>query len=77
MELILKTNNESSVAKIIALAKKLNVTVEQHGTIEDTWKRDEAIKRVLNFKGAETSSFGDAVEWQRNERQDRELPFSE
>jgi hypothetical protein len=77
MELILRTNNESSVAKIIALAKRLNVTVEQHGIVEDKKKREEAIKRVLDFKGAETSSFGDAVEWQRNERNDRDLPFSE
>ncbi len=29
MELILKTNNQNSIAKIIALAEKLSVTIEQ------------------------------------------------
>ena len=75
MELILKTNNESSIAKIIALAKKLNVTIEQRGKVIES-EKEELGKRILNFKTNETSSFGDAAEWQRNERQDRDLPFS-
>ncbi|SHN28513.1 hypothetical protein [Mucilaginibacter sp. OK098] len=75
MELILKTNNESSIAKIIALAKKLNITIEQRGKVVES-EKEELGKRILNFKAKETSSFGDAVEWQRNERQDRNLPFS-
>jgi ribosome maturation protein Sdo1 len=70
MELILKTNNESSIAKIIALAKKLNVTIEQRGKVIES-KKEELSKRILNFKANETSSFGDAAEWQCNERQDR------
>ncbi|SEM67841.1 hypothetical protein SAMN05216436_106186 [bacterium A37T11] len=35
MELILKTNNEQSLAKIVALAKKLHVIIEKKDT--DTW----------------------------------------
>jgi len=75
MELILKTNNENSIAKIIALAKKLNVTIEQRGKVIES-EKEELGKRILNFKANETSSFGDAAEWQRNERNDRDLPFS-
>lgn len=75
MELILKTNNESSIAKIIALAKKLNVTIEQRGKVIES-EKEELGKRIFNFKASETSSFGDAVEWQRNERQDRDLSSS-
>ena len=75
MELILKTNNESSIAKIVALAKKLNVTVEQRGKVIES-EKEELGKRILNFKANGTSSFGDAAEWQRNERQDHDLPFS-
>jgi hypothetical protein len=75
MELILKTNNESSIAKIVALAKKLNVTIEQRGKVVES-EKEELGKRILNFKAKETSSFGDAAKWQRNERQDRDLPFS-
>ncbi|MFI5138392.1 MAG: hypothetical protein ACHQIM_11260 [Sphingobacteriales bacterium] len=69
MELILKTNNENSIAKIIALAKKLNVTIEQRNKMIDDKKEKEELKnRILNFKAAGPSSFGDAREWERNER---------
>jgi len=76
MELILKTNNENSIAKIIALAKKLNVPVEQRGKeIEDNDK-ENLKNRILSFKAQNPSSFGDASEWQKNERNDHQLPFS-
>jgi hypothetical protein len=71
MELILKTNNETSISKIIALAKKLNVTVEQRGKESENNDEKEALKkRILNFKAPDPTSFGDAGEWQRNERND-------
>jgi len=75
MELILKTDNESNIAKIVALAKKLNVTIEQRGKAVEG-EKDELIRRILNFKAKSPSSFGDVGEWQNNERQDRDLPFS-
>jgi hypothetical protein len=78
MELILKSNNENSIAKIIALAHKLNVAVEQRGSaIENEDEKEELKKRILNYKATENPSFSDPLEWERNERKDRELPFSE
>lgn len=77
MELILKTNNENSIAKIIALAKKLNVTIEQRGKNINDGEKKALKNRILSFKAQNPSSFGDAVEWQRNERNDNKLPFSE
>jgi hypothetical protein len=48
MELILKTNNENSIAKIVALAKKLNVAIEQRGkAIEDKDENEELKKPPL------------------------------
>ncbi len=77
MELILKTNNESSIAKIIALAKKLDVIIEQRDKeIEDKNEKEDLKKRILSFKAQGPTSFGDGSEWQRNERNDHELPFS-
>jgi hypothetical protein len=77
MELILKTNNENSMAKIIALAKKLNVTIEQSDNNAGDKKEIEKLKqRILNFKAKSPSSFPDAAEWQQIERKDRNLPFS-
>jgi len=78
MELILKSNNENSIAKIIALAKKLNVTVEERTRmVENKAEREELKKRILHYKAEEPSSFGDAAEWERKEREERDLPFSE
>ena len=77
MELILKTNNENSIAKIIALAKKLDVAIEQRGkVVDDNDKNEELKKRILNFRAKGRSSFGDAAAWECDEREDRELPFS-
>ena len=76
MELVLKSNNEQSIAKIIALAKKLDVTIEKKAIKAD--KENKAIKeRILNFKASTiSSSFGDALDWQKEQREDRNLPFS-
>ena len=77
MELILKSNNEKSIAKIIALAKSLDVIIERPNKVAgDKHEKEELKKRILNFKAKEPSSFGDAAKWERIEREDRELPFS-
>ena len=69
MELILKTNNENSIVKIIALAKELDAIIERRDkVVEDKNDREELKKRILNFKASRPSSFGDTVEWKRNER---------
>ncbi|QKJ29349.1 hypothetical protein HQ865_06120 [Mucilaginibacter mali] len=77
MELILKSNNEQSLAKIIALAKRLDVAVVQKDAeVDSSTARDKIKDRILNFKAKGSSSFGDASDWQRQQREDRELPLS-
>ena len=77
MELILKPNNVNSAAKIIALAKKLNIPFEQKEAVNvDVDQREELKKNILNFKANGPSSFGDAADWQNDVRKDRDLPFS-
>jgi len=77
MELVLRADNDEQVSMILAFAKKSNITVEN---IEFTRKEKidkEALKqRILNFKAKSSSSFGDAALWEREQRQDRKLPFS-
>ncbi len=75
MELILKSNNEESLAKIIALAKKLNVVIERKNADFDKTARVNLKKRILNFKASAYSSFGEAAKWEQHQRSDRELPF--
>ncbi|WP_276363612.1 hypothetical protein [Daejeonella sp. H1SJ63] len=72
MELILKSNKEESLAKIIALAKKLNVVIERKNTDFNKTARVNLKSRILNFKAASPSSFGDAAEWEQRQRSDRE-----
>lgn len=76
MEIILKTNNEHSIAKIIALAKKLNIPVEQRKKTKLDDEEIENLKqRILNFEANSTTSFPDAAEWEKTVRAGRELPF--
>ena len=77
MELILKSNNEESLAKIIALAKKLNVIIEKKDIDFNNSAKINLKYRILNFKATTSSSFGDAAEWQQHESSDRKLPFSQ
>ena len=76
MELILKSNNEESIAKIIALAKKLNMIIEKKNVDFNNTAKVNLKNRILNFKATTSSSFRDAAEWQQHQRSDRELPFS-
>ncbi|MVZ62482.1 hypothetical protein [Sphingobacterium humi] len=72
MEVILKSDNEEKIAKILALAKKLNIDFEKKESGIDK----KAIKqKILNYKSDSKLPFGDAAEWERNIREDRELPF--
>ncbi|MDB5115936.1 MAG: hypothetical protein JWQ79_1428 [Mucilaginibacter sp.] len=66
MELILKSNNEESLAKIIALAKKLNVVIERKNTDFNKTARVNLKNRILNFKASTSSSFGDAAQWEQH-----------
>ncbi|WP_293743370.1 hypothetical protein [uncultured Pedobacter sp.] len=75
MELILKSNNEESLAKIIALANKLNVVIEKKNIVSNNSAKVNLQNRILNFKASTFSSFGDASEGQKNQRSDSELPF--
>lgn len=77
MEIVLKSNNEEKIAKVLALAKKLNIIVEKKESVIGKNDREAIRHRILNFKADGPSPFGDAAEWERKQRKDRELPFSE
>ena len=71
MELILKSSNERSIAKVLALAKKLNMSVERREVDSDDKERKALKTRILKFKAKGENPFGDAAEWERKEREDR------
>jgi len=75
MELILKSNNKQSIAKVLAFAKKLDISIEQRDMDGDQQEREALKNRILKFKARRTNPFGDAVEWERGQRGDRNLPL--
>ena len=74
MEIILKSNNQESLNKIITLAKKLNVVVETKGEDFPHYGKEALKNKILNFKAKSASSFGDPAEWEKDQREDRILP---
>jgi hypothetical protein len=76
MELILKSDNRESIEKIIALAKKLDLDFELKPIRPKDSHLEDLRNRIMNFKATSPSPFGDAESWQRDEREDRNLPFS-
>ena len=76
MELVLRADNDEQVSLILAFAKKSNITVENIEVSGKEKADKEALRqRILNFKAASASSFGDAATWEREQREDRNLPF--
>ena len=76
MELIMKSNNMEKIAKILALAKRLNIIVEKRVPVIKKTDKAALKQRILNFRADGPSPFGDAAKWEREQREDRELPFS-
>jgi len=78
MTLQLEINNPQDAELILTLIRRLNIPFKQSPKKTATkTEREKAIERIRNFKATEPSSFGDALEWQLKEREDRYLPFDE
>jgi hypothetical protein len=68
----LEVNNIQDIELILNLARRLNIPFRQIANTPEAANDDERAKRVqriLNFKASKPSAFGDALEWQRNERE--------
>lgn len=77
IELNIKISNPQDLNVLLPLLKRLGLSWEQRIHFEQ--KTDDAeLKRLQQIiaAGGDTAYFGDPVEWQRKERQERNLPFS-
>lgn len=78
MTLQLEITNPEDAELILSLARRLNIPFKQRKKkVVKKTEREKAIERIRNFKAKAPSSFGDALEWQIKEREDRPLPFDE
>jgi len=81
MTLQLEISNPQDAELILSLVRRLNIPFKQKITSKPSKSEEDEHKvrrtRILNFKAAHASSFGDALEWQIKEREDRPLPLDE
>lgn len=78
MILQLEISNPQDIELILNLARRLNIPFSQtREKVLVKTEREKAIERIRNFKATAPSSFGDALEWQIKEREDRYLPFND
>lgn len=78
MTLQLEISDPQDAELMLSLARRLNIPFSQLKQKELTkTEREKAIERIRKFKATAPSSFGDTLEWQIREREDRTLPFNE
>ncbi|MFN4255248.1 MAG: hypothetical protein ACK4Q5_09605 [Saprospiraceae bacterium] len=79
MTIQLEITNPSDAELIMSLVRRLNISFKPLNSAPSASgiEREKAIERIRNFKPTQSSSFGDALDWQRRERTDRSLPFNE
>ncbi len=78
MTIQLEITNPQDAELILSLVRRLNIPFKKtEKKAVGKSEREKAIERIRNFKAKSPSSFGDALEWQIKEREDRPLPFDE
>ena len=78
MDVVLHLNNESELAALEPLFQHMNLKYEKKAKFKVLTEADQvALLARLNYWSSQIkgSSFGDAVEYQKEVRKDRPLPF--
>lgn len=73
----LRIERDDDLRQLLELIRKLNLSVihtKRNPTPVPSSERQKMVSYILAFKKDRTS-FGDAAEWQRLERSERELPW--
>ena len=74
-ELVLEIQRESDLEELLPVLNRLNIKyIIRKKKRKISAKEIEEALRVIRI-GADFSYLGDPVEWQREQRRDRELPF--
>lgn len=77
MILQLEISDPRDAELILNLVRRLNIPFKHKVPVaeSDESEKEKRRQRILNFKAKSPSSFGDALEWQLKEREDRKLPL--
>ena len=81
MQVTLNIKNPQDWAMLLPLLERLGISIQENGTKIDKKQKHMSNKNLqyhqaIIAQGGDASYFGDAAEWQREQRQDRDLPFS-
>lgn len=79
MQVILTIKNPQDWAALLPIVEHLGITVQTTLPLPKKNKRltakNLAYHQAIIAQGGDASYFGDAVEWQKEQRQERDLPF--
>jgi hypothetical protein len=79
MQIVLNISNQQDWAVLLPLLERLNISFEMpilsQPIVKQRFVKDLAYHQAIIARGGDASYFGDAAEWQREQRQDRDLPF--
>ncbi|MEQ8472107.1 MAG: hypothetical protein RIC35_13025 [Marinoscillum sp.] len=76
--LTIKSDDEQAIKKVKELAESLDMPVEEESTGTSSKRQKLAnLLRKWHKQGGLITSIDDPVEWQREQRKDRKLPFRE
>jgi hypothetical protein len=79
MQVILNIDNPQDWTALLPLIERLGISIQSTMPLPKKGKRisvkNLAYHQAIIAKGGDASYFGDAGEWQREQRQERDLPF--
>lgn len=79
MQVILNINNPQDWAALLPLLERLGISIQATLPLpkkeKQTVVKNLAYHQAIITKGGDASYFGDAGAWQREQRQERDLPF--
>ena len=80
MQVTLDIQNPQDWSLLLPLLQRLGISIKASPPVQKIKKqrlnpKTLAYHQAIIAKGGDASYFGDASEWQREQRQDRDLPF--
>ncbi len=75
IELNLKISNLKDLNTLLPILERMGISWERSSQYSDL--KEEELNRLhaIIDRGGDTSYMGDALEWQKRQRKDREMPF--
>jgi|GEM_PF-3298956 len=73
----IRSDNEQSIRKVRELAESLNMPVEEKTLAQKSYHKVTSILREWHRQGGIKTQIDNPVEWQKEQRRERDLPFED